>query len=43
MFYKEVLKKVKIWNFVFLKLLIINVYSFICLCGFFFSFNVNKV
>lgn len=39
MFYKEVLKKVKIWNFVLLKLLTINA----CLCGFFSSFNVNKV
>lgn len=43
MFYKEVLKKAKIWNFVLLKLLTINAHSFICLCGFFSSFNVNKV
>lgn len=43
MFYKEVLKKVKIWNFVLLKLLIINAHSFICPCGVFSSFNVNKV
>lgn len=43
MFYKEVLKKAKIWNFVLLKLLTINAHSFICPCGFFSSFNVNKV
>lgn len=43
MFYKEVLKKAKIWNFVLLKLLTINAHSFICQCVFFSSFNVNKV
>lgn len=43
MFYEEVLKKAKIWNFVLLKLLTINAHSFICPCGFFSSFNVNKV
>lgn len=43
MFYEEVLKKANIWNFVLLKLLTINAHSFICPCGFFSSFNVNKV
>lgn len=35
MFYEEVLKKAKIWNFVLLKLLTINAHSFICPCVFF--------